>query len=285
MSNSDLGIAVIVFFVIIFIVITAVVAIVVPIVAVNKHYKNFVLVHSTALKNLRAINNKYTFNKIPYYSLSHSYDNPDFFKDISAEDYLIYWLISNQKNVKKAIYNTDANKELYDLYWKEVTEKCRFNKWDVNETPSNRDKLIRYEKRFFYDLKKSPTTKFEIYVKLTQTNIAGSYITHKSCVFPTNYILGLIKRINDKRGDFYNDKGIWDAKSRVERGKVSNKMRFAIYARDGYRCKMCGRYFGKYSKGLEIDHIIPIAKGGKTEMSNLQTLCHNCNYKKGDKIL
>ena len=36
---------------------------------------------------------------------------------------------------------------------------------------------------------------------------------------------------------------------------------------------------------LEIDHIIPVSKGGLTEESNLQTLCWKCNRSKSDKIL
>ena len=58
-------------------------------------------------------------------------------------------------------------------------------------------------------------------------------------------------------------------------------MRFSIYARDGYRCRICGARQGKIVQ-LEIDHIIPIAKGGKSTYDNLQTLCHNCNVQKGD---
>ncbi|MBE5764088.1 MAG: HNH endonuclease [Clostridiales bacterium] len=58
-------------------------------------------------------------------------------------------------------------------------------------------------------------------------------------------------------------------------------MRFEIYARDGYRCKICGRTDREVN--LEIDHIKPIAKGGKSTYDNLQTLCVYCNKEKGDK--
>ena len=34
---------------------------------------------------------------------------------------------------------------------------------------------------------------------------------------------------------------------------------------------------------MSIDHIIPIAKGGKTIESNLQVLCQRCNLQKGAK--
>lgn len=35
---------------------------------------------------------------------------------------------------------------------------------------------------------------------------------------------------------------------------------------------------------LECDHIIPLARGGRTEMGNLQTLCKECNRKKGVSV-
>lgn len=36
---------------------------------------------------------------------------------------------------------------------------------------------------------------------------------------------------------------------------------------------------------LEIDHIIPVSKGGRTAEENLQTLCWKCNRAKSDKIM
>ena len=57
-------------------------------------------------------------------------------------------------------------------------------------------------------------------------------------------------------------------------------MRFAIYNRDGYRCCKCGRK----TNDLEIDHIMPISKGGKTHPDNLQTLCKKCNKEKSNII-
>lgn len=36
---------------------------------------------------------------------------------------------------------------------------------------------------------------------------------------------------------------------------------------------------------LEIDHIIPVARGGETVEDNLQTLCWKCNRAKSDKII
>jgi 5-methylcytosine-specific restriction endonuclease McrA len=46
---------------------------------------------------------------------------------------------------------------------------------------------------------------------------------------------------------------------------------------------MCG--VGAEAPGviMHIDHIVPLAKGGKNELDNLQLLCGKCNLKKGAK--
>ena len=121
---------------------------------------------------------------------------------------------------------------------------------------------------------------FEITIRLVRTNIRGEKRGSKKKTFSAGEIKEYIKRINNKRGNFYRDKGVWYSICKVERGKVTNKMRFYIYSRDGYRCRRCGRK----TKDLEIDHIYPIAKGGKSTMDNLQTLCHRCNVRKGDSV-
>ena len=51
-----------------------------------------------------------------------------------------------------------------------------------------------------------------------------------------------------------------------------------IFQRDKYQCQSCGKT-NKEAK-LNIDHIIPLAKSGSNDISNLQTLCSSCNQKK-----
>jgi len=66
-----------------------------------------------------------------------------------------------------------------------------------------------------------------------------------------------------------------------ERNKMDKSIRYDVLKRDGFKCKICGAN-GNDSK-LHVDHIIPVSKGGKTEMGNLQTLCQKCNAGKSDK--
>ena len=154
------------------------------------------------------------------------------------------------------------------------------NQYYTSNLLKNRNKLTRIENNLFNKNIKKPTILFSIKVRLILTNINGEYRHSKSDEFVPKEIKDIIFKINQRNGSFYLNNDIWKSICRVERGKVSNKMRFAVYERDHYRCRKCGRK----TNDLEVDHIIPIAKGGKSTFDNLQTLCHRCNYEKGAKI-
>ena len=49
-----------------------------------------------------------------------------------------------------------------------------------------------------------------------------------------------------------------------------------------YVCAGCKKTFDS-RQYLHVDHIKPMAKGGKTVEENLQILCRTCNHRKGDK--
>ncbi|NEO31194.1 MAG: HNH endonuclease [Symploca sp. SIO3C6] len=53
--------------------------------------------------------------------------------------------------------------------------------------------------------------------------------------------------------------------------------------KDNYKCVFCGRISSEVK--LEVDHILPFSKGGKNDISNLQTLCFDCNRGKGARCL
>lgn len=71
-----------------------------------------------------------------------------------------------------------------------------------------------------------------------------------------------------------------------QRALMTSKLREVIKQRDNYTCKSCSiSTHTERNLLLEIDHIIPLSKGGFTTESNLQTLCWRCNRTKGSKIL
>lgn len=54
--------------------------------------------------------------------------------------------------------------------------------------------------------------------------------------------------------------------------------RHEVFARDGGACVRCGD-----TERLEVDHIIPMVRGGTDDDWNLQTLCKSCNSAKRDR--
>lgn len=63
----------------------------------------------------------------------------------------------------------------------------------------------------------------------------------------------------------------------------------AIYKRDKWMCKLCGCKVQKkdiYADNAgEIDHIVPVSKGGLHIPSNVQVLCRACNQSKSDRTI
>ena len=68
-----------------------------------------------------------------------------------------------------------------------------------------------------------------------------------------------------------------------QRRLMTDSLRYDVLRRDGFRCQLCGATADDGYK-LHVDHIIPVSKGGKTELSNLRTLCERCNMGKSNKI-
>jgi 5-methylcytosine-specific restriction endonuclease McrA len=71
-----------------------------------------------------------------------------------------------------------------------------------------------------------------------------------------------------------------DEDKRVERRPLSDTLRALVLVRDGGRCRRCGS-----ARNLEVDHIVPLSRGGDSEDCNLQTLCRRCNRRKWKKLV
>jgi 5-methylcytosine-specific restriction endonuclease McrA len=102
------------------------------------------------------------------------------------------------------------------------------------------------------------------------------------------------------------------------RAMLNNKIRSIVIIRDNYTCQLCHKKAERMSKDkstcfernpdysgergsffendsffgtsyefipFEIDHKVPICKGGTDHIGNLQLLCRRCNRKKGKKEL
>jgi len=79
-------------------------------------------------------------------------------------------------------------------------------------------------------------------------------------------------------------------KTNKNKAFVENVDPFVVFDKHGWKCQDCGidtprKLRGTYEYNApELDHIMPLSKGGKHEYSNVQLLCRSCNSEKKDRI-
>lgn len=63
-----------------------------------------------------------------------------------------------------------------------------------------------------------------------------------------------------------------------------------VFNRDSWTCQLCGASTPKWARGTcddcapELDHIVPLARGGEHSYKNTQCLCRGCNHNKSDSL-
>jgi len=74
--------------------------------------------------------------------------------------------------------------------------------------------------------------------------------------------------------------------------RVKKQVKFSrrnVLIRDSYRCQYCGTKDGEKhpivaeTVFINVDHVLPKSKGGKTSWKNCVAACQFCNNKKGDR--
>jgi hypothetical protein len=61
---------------------------------------------------------------------------------------------------------------------------------------------------------------------------------------------------------------------------INKRLRFEIFKRDGFCCRYCGAT--PMTTVLQVDHVIPVSKGGTADPANLVTSCSACNAGKSN---
>lgn len=78
------------------------------------------------------------------------------------------------------------------------------------------------------------------------------------------------------------DKIRWAKSAAGQRALMTTRLRGQIKERDNHTCVHCGvSVAAEPHLLLEVDHIMPVSKGGLSVPENLQTLCWKCNRSKG----
>jgi hypothetical protein len=180
---------------------------------------------------------------------------------------------------------------------------------NVNQLPLTRDELrVKHAKSTRIYIRTCPETKALFVTKYKNkafiTNEA-KYVymlrnkrlprtTHKCTNCKSQYTktaksknTGMCKRCNDR----YHNMAYRAKRRATELGiHADNINPYEIFYRDKWHCKCCGIHTPKSLRGSiepnapELDHIIPLSRGGEHTYANTQLLCRKCNQEKSDTI-
>lgn len=174
----------------------------------------------------------------------------------------------NEKNEDAYYPKKNVCKECYCQNCKEWRQKnkdktrgyCKEHYWE--DPDKARKRVLDWQK-------KNPDTKRESNKKWITNNIEKYKIMVNNWRSKNKELLLKSKRLsNSKRRSASKDK--------IEIKEWNSVLEFY-----GNKCLCCGRT----DLQLTIDHIVPLSKGGKNLVDNVQPLCMPCNSKKGTKII
>lgn len=135
---------------------------------------------------------------------------------------------------------------------------------------------IKWEQRALNEKMLNPAMNLSITLAWQYTSPKGRNSYHSSKTFDFDDIKSLLQKAQKRQKR--------EQSKAYQRSLMTQSLRYDVIKRDGFRCQICGRSVKNNPKiELEVDHIIPISKGGKTIKSNLQTLCRECNRGKSTK--
>lgn len=141
------------------------------------------------------------------------------------------------------------------------------------------DRFLSVEKDLVASKKLKMIQKLSITCKIKYDSPNGQNTCKKSDTYSESEIRTAMQNLIEKEN--YSTREDWQRKYEH---RVTPSMRYDVMQRDGFKCCLCGRSAGNGVE-LEVDHIVPVFKGGNTTYSNLQTLCRECNRGKGAKML
>lgn len=143
------------------------------------------------------------------------------------------------------------------------------------------DYVLKYDEAGFYarlGFANIDESVLAVEYKFAYTSGGGMAQRYFTVPMTEDTIIDLIKALESKLTA--------SAFAKEQRALMTKKLRNYIKSRDNYTCRSCGNStYAEPNLLLEIDHIVPVAKGGPTEEGNLQTLCWKCNRAKGARII
>lgn len=238
--------------------------------------------NSERIKRVYEINSRARFYHIErtVYECSQYYDNKSTFNKVEPAYLMTYEISNNLAWFETECYRIKENIRLYNIYINEINSiPLTLTESKCIELNIKYSTFINKEKTLIQQMLLHPVTDIIYNVSTYYSSPQKQINLTKKASFHFPQIYSCLDSIARK----YLSKETHKQLAIVERGYVTDSLRYDILRRDNFRCVLCGSS-AKEGARLHVDHIIPIAQGGKSDSSNLRTLCERCNIGKSDKI-
>ena len=226
--------------------------------------------HSSALSLLSELNVSYGRRFYPLESMMHfrvKTQSKNGFDSFSPTKFLRAQIKRDFDRIANTLYYVASNRDNYRLYQAELQ---RIHTMSVvpSKLPTCFSSVEDYRKRedeLFEAKQLHPTASFSIRVHwgYTSPKRHNSYNEYRD--YNEEQTKRLLREVSREMGRRTVDQQA----ASYQRSLVTPSLRIKVFKRDGYRCQICGRSAKEDGVALEVDHIVPVSKGGKTELSNL----------------
>ena len=243
----------------------------------NREHRKLVERTSTKCAKLRELNRSFLFS--PLDEKQYLYNNcmsKSQFDRQRGYDYLVAAAKESPRWIEDLVFFARKNQILYDEYNHKLSQ--------IGETSTKRIKATktlmsvksyrRIEGEIYRNEVLHPVVNPIVIVVTSYTSAKGRNSYRKEESFGIADLKGVLKEVETQN--------TYAQSREYQRSLMTSSLRYAVLKRDQFRCQICGASAADGAR-LEVDHIMPISKGGKTEKDNLRTLCERCNRGKRDR--
>lgn len=236
---------------------------------------------STLLKNLCELNERYHFaqfvqSEYTLYAFLPSKPKFDRYKPVSKLDETIL----KDNKLLKAASAIEKNRRLHTAYLNELKNlHSEITKEQAKALRVSYTKYVEVEKLLFAERQLEPVLDSRVVCAAEYRSPKGRNRYQKADIVPIDEVPVRYEALRRQIAHQHSE----EMRRKRARSQMTDKLRYDILQRDGFRCQLCGRTAQDGVK-LHVDHIIPVAKGGKTTWDNLRTLCEDCNRGKSDRL-